>query len=163
MDRNKQLEKVNIIYKRLDAINPRNDPELAMFSHLVGATHSIRKAVDLSTDGYSDEHLLPDFADRVLSTAKEMTSPNSSLDPAWEAGYYFNSAIMRIAAVNERLGKYIKGDRTDFTPEVRKEVNRIKHDVEGILHGRKVNFEDALTSLDNLTNAMLTVQERSGA
>ena len=162
MDKNKQLEKVSIIAKRLAALNPRNDSELALFSHLVGATHSIRKAVDLSTDGYSDEHLLPNFADRVLSTAKGMTSPNSSLDPAWEAGYYFNSAIARIAAVNDRLGKYI-GDRTNFTPEVHREVNRIKHDVEGILHGRKVNFEDALTSLDDLTNAMLAVQKSSGA
>ena len=162
MGKQEQLAQVNLAAIRLSALLPRNDAELALLAHLVGAVHSLRKAVDLSRDGYSDEHALPDFKDRVLATAKAIASPGKSLDPAWEAGYFFNSALMRIAAVNDRLGKY-EGDRPDFTPEVRREVNRIKHDIEGILAGRQVTLDDALSSIWKLASGLLAVQQAAGA
>ena len=153
-----QLGRVVLAAKRLGALLPRNNAELALLAHLVGAVHSLRQAVELSGNGYSDEHALPDFNDRVLATAKAIGSLSGSVDPEWEAGYFFNSALMRIAAVNDRLGKYV-GDRPDFTPEVRREVNRIKHDVDGIIGGREVTLEDALASIWKLAGAFAAAEK----
>ena len=162
MRKEQQLDAVNQVASQISALRPANDSELALIAHLVGAAHSLRKAVDISPDGYSDEHALPDFRDRVMATATAIASPDASVDPRWEAGYFFNSALMRIASVNDRLGKY-EGDRPDFTPEVRREVNRIKHDVEGILAGRQVGLDDALSSLSELSSVLVTIQGAADA
>jgi hypothetical protein len=129
---------------------------LALTTHLVGAAYSLVQAINLSEGGYSDEHDLPEFHTLIRDAALSVADELPSIDPRWEAGYFFNSAILRIAAVNDRLGKYL-GDRRDLTPAVRQEVNRLKHDVPGILHGRHVDLPGAIRALDALIRALLAV------
>jgi flagellar basal body-associated protein FliL len=81
----------------------------------------------------------------------------------WLAGFYFNSAIQRIAAVYDRVPKLV-GDRYKGTPHERMaavnaddyadwravytEMNSFKHDVEGRAKGRVVTMEIALNAAD---------------
>lgn len=94
----------------------------------------------------------------------------------WTAGYYFNSALFRIAAVYHRALKTVAGKEdlypndllpivdTQFqvwkgeawchgkTTTVYRQVNKIKHKADGIYRGRGVVFDDAVQALQELLN-----------
>ena len=73
-----------------------------------------------------------------------------SLDAQWLAGFYLDSAIMRLSALNERVDTYL-GTNQDVAAKIRKVVNRIKHDVDaGITSGWNIRFADVLKASEDL-------------
>jgi hypothetical protein len=83
----------------------------------------------------------------------------------WKAGFYYNAAIMRIAACYERLLKAVRASRAltlaRTSPNgvhlqcVCDEVNKLKHD----LFGQKVSFAQKRANQDDLSNAWVALTE----
>jgi hypothetical protein len=88
----------------------------------------------------------------------------AELNKVWLAGFFFNSAIQRIAACYDRIPKLLdasgdsapermkkvnRGDYGDWH-KVYREVNSLKHDPEGTWEGRHVSKEVAFRAMDQL-------------
>ena len=112
----------------------------------------------------------------VLIRARKMAASKLRTEGKWTAGFYFNNALFRTAAVYHRSLKVTTGDETsgikilikkveglykqargvDWTSKgamkVNCEVNSLKHTANGIISGRKIQFEDAIAAIDEVLN-----------
>jgi hypothetical protein len=114
----------------------------------------------------------------VLTRAQQIQRGEVRTDGKWIAGWHFNSALYRIAAVYHRLLKVVWGQPAthDNIPTLRPkiedlyrqwtkidwssscvhaihtQVNTLKHTPKGIYSSRTATFEDAITSIDELLN-----------
>ncbi len=89
-------------------------------------------------------------------------------DGLWIAGFYFNNALFRIAAVYHRMLKVATG-ADGYVPalqldalrryadwnsirlyKVHTQINELKHEPQGLYHGRLVSYDDALTAACDL-------------
>jgi hypothetical protein len=159
MNKSDQLATLSSLAKRLESLIPRNDDEIALVGFLVGAIHSLREATQISDKGYSDEHLDPTYSKILMKEINTLAKGNDVSDSIWLAGYFFNSGLYRISALNERIDKYL-GTQADLATDVRREINRFKHDVEGVLGGRKVTMDDALAGLEKLVQSLETFMKK---
>jgi hypothetical protein len=92
----------------------------------------------------------------------------------WLAGFYFNSAIQRIAAAGEQLAGILKRlDRrakqqgkglnisspSPALDQVSEEVNRFKHDETGLERGRDITAALAVRALSEIVQTLETHKE----
>jgi hypothetical protein len=104
----------------------------------------------------------------VAQRAERIAAGDLKTDGLWIAGFYFNNALFRTAAVYHRLLKVITGgngyvpalqptasaryphwDSTQLS-KVHSQVNELKHDPRGVYHGRSVTYAEALTAACDL-------------
>ena len=106
-----------------------------------------------------------------------MSAGRVKVDGKWNAGFYFNGALFRIAGVYHRVLKIV-GKRAvncrefphTILPDVEtfyknktgsawlypglkavyKQVNELKHQPHGVYYGRIVTFQEAFDSIDEL-------------
>jgi hypothetical protein len=89
-------------------------------------------------------------------------------DGFWIAGFYLNNALFRTAAVYHRILKVVTGAVDAVPPlqfkalglyarwnsirlyKVHTQVNELKHDPQGVHHGRLVSYADALNAACDL-------------
>jgi hypothetical protein len=111
----------------------------------------------------------------VLIRARKMASSKLRTEGKWTAGFYFNNALFRTAAVyhralkilteNEQSKKWVgdlepdamnrcKGRNVRWTnknvSKVHDEVNDLKHTSSGIIDGRDVEFETAIAAVGEI-------------
>jgi hypothetical protein len=105
----------------------------------------------------------------VAQRAAKIGAGNIKTDGLWIAGFYFNNALFRTAAVYHRILKVVTGQDTGYVPalqlvalarytnwnsirlyKVHSQVNELKHEPQGVYHGRLVAYEDALTAACDL-------------
>jgi hypothetical protein len=148
-------EKIKELAKKLSDVKLFNNKDkVATLGFFLGAIYSLKKAIEL---GYMDETGLqynedyPEMCKKIaikLSTEEDDLKEENEIQ--WLAGYYFNSALMRTAAIADRL------ELKKEYPDIYKEVNRLKHDEEGILSGKrdgrdiKVTIEHIISKLSQL-------------
>lgn len=142
----------------------------AVAGYLIGAIFSLLHANELRyIDGELDDEA---YTDELKAIAQALA--NSNLHPTqvpgvrissgvrtdipgiWLAGYYFNSAIQRIAATADRLGIHRKhGNEPVRVGAIREDVNKLKHAITGLLSNRKTkSIEDAVEAVDLLINVI---------
>lgn len=104
----------------------------------------------------------------VAQRAAKIATGSLKTDGLWIAGFYFNNALFRTAAVYHRMLKVITGtkgyvpalvhaasarypnwDSTQLS-KVHSQVNELKHDPHGIYHGGSVTYAEALTAASDL-------------
>jgi hypothetical protein len=104
----------------------------------------------------------------VAWRAARIGSGNLKTNGLWIAGFYFNNALFRTAAVYHRVLKVATG-KDGYVPalqaaalalypnwnsirlyKVHSQVNELKHEPQGAYHGRLVTYEDALTAACDL-------------
>lgn len=104
----------------------------------------------------------------VTQRAARIAAGNIKTDGLWIAGFYFNNALFRTAAVYHRILKVATG-AAGYVPtlqtaalarypnwnsirlnKVHSQVNELKHEPQGVYHGRLVTYEDALTAACDL-------------
>jgi hypothetical protein len=162
MSKDTQTEILSSLISRLSKLVPQNEKEVALVGYVAGAIYSLREVINHSEGSYSDEHELPGFQDilhhAIIDLANEKEVPHTW----WLSGYYFNSALNRVSSLNDRIGKYV-GGREDYTPSVRIEVNRLKHDVDGIIEGRNVDMGGIFTSINKLILALESIMSFADA
>jgi hypothetical protein len=104
----------------------------------------------------------------VEKLARQIASGKLRTDGKWIAGFHFNSALFRTAAVSHRILQIVVG-RDDNVPalcdegeklyprwssgnvrKVYREVNKLKHKRKALLERRNVAYEDALAAVGEL-------------
>ncbi len=139
---------------RLTELHPRTPEQVSLLGFMAGALHALDRAAQLN---YDDGRATPDpdvfareFRVTIKSIARRRTRPN-----AWLAGFYLDSALMRLAAINTRLNKLL-GTRDDRLPVVRRIVNSLKHDVDAHI-GRpwSLKFANAVGAAKILSDRLL--------
>jgi hypothetical protein len=163
-----------------------NNPEIIKDINAVGLLDDLLGAV------YSLIHAKHhDFQDRtdkpieikvVQNRASQIQNGDVRIDGKWIAGWHFNSALFRIAAVYHRLLKLTDGNlaNREYVPtllpkvktrykelkgvdwssvrthSIHEEVNTLKHTPQGVHSARKATFEDALISISELLDLFET-------
>ena len=155
MDNPELINRVRRLSRRLcDCPAPSHD-EQALLGFAIGATFSLQRALAL---GYTDQ-TIPDVGPNYLAdlrgVAADIADREGPTQGAWLATYYFNSALFRLAALGERVGKYADAGKWDVAPPVRHDVNRMKHEVDVLLKdGREAKIEDAIEALTMVVGAL---------
>jgi hypothetical protein len=155
MEKIKVSSKVKAITKKVASLEDNSDKVImGLKGLLTGIAYSIIKSEEY---GYSHE-IRPSHSKKVSEAAIDICSGKTPEDRKWIAGYYFNDAIYRIAAVydvslriltdgkernNEVLAKaavktgVLKDRDIDKLKPIYKDVNKLKHDLEKALPYQK--------------------------
>jgi hypothetical protein len=140
--------------ERLVQLRPKTAAQISLIGFMAGALHALDRAAQLN---YDDARAKPDqdqFAAEFRTTMKAVSRgrvrPN-----AWLAGFYLDSALMRMAALNARLNKLL-GTKDDRVRTVRRIVNSFKHDVDAHI-GKpwKLQFHNAIGAAKILGDRLL--------
>ena len=136
----------------------------------VGALVSLGHAGQLGYRERVGKTLSAKYYDKLSQLAGVIAEGELPDDRPWLAGYYFNSALFRLGAAREITSKLLtsldkrkttKGSNT--TPaeldRVYDEYCSLKHDLRSLRMGRRVTFEQAVQSLDELVRVL---NERRG-
>jgi len=138
-------ESVRSLARRVNSLRPTSDAQIANVGFMTGALYALERAIDL---GYDDARLSPNPATMATEFAATLTAISATREPpaSWLAGFFFHSATMRLAALNERL------DRSkDVAAAVRKSVNSLKHEADAHISGRRtVRFDQVLKAAEDL-------------
>jgi hypothetical protein len=137
---------------------PVDADQQAVVGFLVGAVYSLRRAIDLGFADRTGSKVVADYPQELQRIASRLASSSDLSDEqAWSSGFYFNSALNRIAALSECIGKYLH-DRPDLTPNVRRQVNRFKHALDCVVReGRTVGLAEAVAAICSLTDIYASV------
>lgn len=152
----------------------RSDPHaVSSLDDLLGAVYSLILARHQQFDDRTNQ---PIEIDVVQKRAAQVQQGDVRIDGKWMAGWHFNSALFRIAAVYHRLLKLTVGQPTttdnvptllpkvqalyqqwrktrwssDRVHAIHTEVNTLKHTPQGVHFGRTVTFEGAIASIAEL-------------
>jgi hypothetical protein len=117
----------------------------------------------------------------VAQRAARIAAGHVKTDGLWIAGFYFNNALFRTAAVYHRILKVATGTHGSVPAlqldalrryggwnsirlyKIHNQVNELKHEPRGVYHGRLVSYDDALTAacdLLDLIEAWMAAQTR---
>jgi hypothetical protein len=107
MTRDAELARIAELGRRVAALTPTDDARRGLVGYLAGTLYSLRKAAEL---GWDDAPAAgPDGGD--YSAVASAVADAEAVDPTWLTGYFFGSALFRLAEVNERLGQLAAGTR----------------------------------------------------
>lgn len=137
---------------------PTDAAQQAIVGFLIGAVYSLRRAIDLGFADRTGSKIVPDYTQELQRVASKLSSSGDLSDErAWSSGFYFNSALHRIAALSECIGTYLHG-RPYLTPDVRREVNRFKHALDRVVRdSRTVGLAEAVAAVCRLTDLYKSV------
>lgn len=173
-----QIQRIREIAARLTGLSSSDQNVTGPVGYLIGAAYALMKAArfgylygQVKDDEYMAELKAVSRAlaeETPISTVTgircfEGISDPMAIDGIWLAGFYFNSALHRIAAGAERIGVHHKGDvpEPEIIKRARCDVNKLKHlmkdrpqqEARGILTGREVqSVVSAVDALEALTN-----------
>ncbi len=136
------LPEILDIAKKARSIQPNDEP---LMGTLTGVLLCLYKAIDYK---YNHAHApadTPVFAGILQQLDPIATRPNKIVNPkfkSWLAGFYFNSALHRLAALIDRVSdkyQYLKSETTskkliEENGEVLHPFLRIRHDVNDAKH-----------------------------
>ena len=134
---------------RLSRLAPRDANQVALVGFMAGALYALERAVDL---GFNDGRMKLDLATERAEQRQTLEALERASAPGnpWLAGFYLDSAILRLSTLNERVDKYL-GTNHDIAAQIRRLVNKIKHEVDAdIGSGWNIKFSDVLTSTEDL-------------
>ncbi|MFL6437687.1 MAG: hypothetical protein ACJ71Q_08920 [Terriglobales bacterium] len=151
---------------------PDKDAVTDVFDYMVGALYGLRKAIDLGfvdrPGGWHSSYRphLPQYVE-AIQTGKP-------LNQLWLAGFYFNSAIQRLAACFDRIPKLLQATggtaRTKMKSAnkasykewdaVYNEINVYKHNTEGRATGREVGTAEAVAAFNQAVALLLTEEAK---
>lgn len=129
----------------------QDDSDLAIRGLAIGAAYSLAQALQL---GYRDpgKKWAKEYRQELVEAAAALADGRRA-PTEWLARYYFNSALVRLAAASDRLAK-VKQNRKR-KPGIRDEVNIFKHEFGGLVdHPRSVDMASALEELSLLTSVI---------
>jgi hypothetical protein len=137
------VQPVRDLARRVRALNPVSITQVSLVGLMAGALYSLLAAAELDYDDTRAFPALAPFADEFAAVLDSIH--RDQLPPrSWLAGLHFNSALMRLDAIDSRLKKVL-GRKPAHASRVRSAVNALKHDVDAHLSGKTpVVFSDAV-------------------
>jgi hypothetical protein len=143
------LVAVQSLAKQVATLRPSTADEIALVAFMAGALYSLNRAIQCRFD---DARMMPDLASLRSELAGVLERLALSQEPRrpYLSGYYIDSAMMRIAALGERLSKRVGAPRP-LASHVADAVNSMKHDIDaGIGVGWEARFKDVLKAAEDL-------------
>lgn len=172
MNAKELLERLRVSATTLAQLKRSEKTATGSVGFLLGANYALQRAVELRFNaGDIDDATYADELRRVAGAlggwndvaAVEGTRWGRAREThagLWLAGFYFDSAIHRLAAAAERLNvvPYRSTSGPALLVLAKRDVNKQKHHAEGILlRGREVDsLEDAATALELLVDECRT-------
>ena len=144
-----EADELRAIAADLGALRPKSIAHVAALGLLAGALYSLLEAAACDyEDSRSDPSSVPfadEFAQTLLALSQQTAPPR-----AWQSGFYFNSALMRLDALDTRLAIMLKS-KPLYDGPVRLSVNALKHDVDAHVSGQNtVTFGQAVEAAQRL-------------
>ncbi len=153
------------ISKLLTALSVQADPDLAgSLDDFLGAVYALIQA---KQQGFADR-TGPIQISAVAKRAQMIAAGRVRTDGKWIAGFYFNNALYRTAAIYHRVLKIVVGQKA-YVPVllpqaqalypqwtnaklglVHSQVNDLKHTPRGAHDQRTVTYDDAVTAVGEL-------------
>jgi hypothetical protein len=120
--------RVRELAARLETLRLARNADVSLLGFLAGTLHALDRADQLN---YNPGRAKPDVKVFEAEFRRALKAIRRGVDRPrpWRAGFYFFSALMRLAALNERLDKRF-GKQLDIAAAIRIEVNKLKHDLE---------------------------------
>ncbi len=167
-----RLEQFGVRLHQLFLQLPDHDAVTDTLDYVLGALFGLACADQLGFRDRKGAHFSvyrPHLANYALEVPR-----NQSVNQLWTAGFYFNSAIQRIASAFDRIPRMLGAKKTknkggkrvptsakqrmaevnstafDKWEKVYDEVNAFKHDPRGRAAGRTVAMSDAIESFEQL-------------
>lgn len=137
----------------------------------LGALYALRRASELGYTDRTGAKLPIEYADELAAVAHDLTTGPEVTNLAWLAAFYFNSAIMRLDALGDRLagrtvrstrraGGKRRGRRSSAHP-VKVDAGLLKHEPRGVLSVRSAGYALAVQQLEDLTRTLLAPESTS--
>ena len=134
---------------RVAKLAPRDANEVALVGFMAGALYALERAAHCGFDDARMKLTLVLERSELKKTLAALEGGRPLGEP-WLAGFYLDSAVLRLSALNERIDKHL-GTNHDIAKKIRRLVNQIKHEVDaGIGQGWSVTFADVLKSKEDL-------------
>src|SRR5262245_43157570 len=148
MPREDMLKRLHEIAQRISKVHPVEDAEIAFVNLMAGAIYALHQAAKLDYDD-NRANPNPDVSKQEFRRSVINISQGLSPEDAWLAGFYLNSALLRMAPLNERINKQTR-TKHDIT-DIHRLVNKIKHEPSAQM-GRAwhVTLTDAVDALEVL-------------
>jgi len=148
MPRNDMLSRLHEIANRLSKIHPQGNAEIAIVNLMAGAAYALHQAAELDYDD-NRANPNPDASKQEFKRSAINISKGVSPEHTWLAGFYLNSALLRMAPISERINKHTHTEHD--IPKVHRLVNKIKHVSDAqIGQAWHVTLVDAVDALDVL-------------
>jgi len=154
------------IGKLLTAPAVRTNPDLSgSLDDFLGAIYALIQA---KQHDFTDRTARPTKIDAVAKRAFKIAAGCVRTDGKWIAGFYFNDALFRTAAVYHRVLKIIVGRdasvgtlvtnaknlfshwKSDKLDIVHSQVNCLKHAPSGVHNSRTAKYDDVIGAVDEL-------------
>ena len=139
--------------KRVGLLTPTTPEQIALVAFMAGALYALHRSLQLRFD---DSRMTPDLAKTPaeLQEVLRAVGATAPVSEAWLSGFYVDSAMMRLSALDERLSKHL-GTKRILSPLVPDAVNSMKHDVDaGIGAGWPVRLADTLFAAEQLCECL---------
>lgn len=155
----KPADRIQSLARSAGKLSAVNRADQAILGHFLGALHGLRRAEALHVRDRSGDALPPTYSDELRRVARAIGRGGVPRDLEWLGDFYLNSALYRLASVAERSAKRAGQDRR-LVKDVSEEVNRMKHGVEGVLAGRSVGFDRAVSAAEKVYKILESVLGR---
>jgi hypothetical protein len=147
-------ERLKKVAQTLSTISSTHPHIIALKGWAVGATYAVIKAVQLDyRERFEWNEHDTEYQEVVclLSEGKELTSEKAC---HWLAGFFFNSALQRIASFDDKMRKGF--EKSGMIPDnIRRQCNKIKHEVSGAMYirlkGDGVTLDELIHTLEDLS------------
>lgn len=153
---------------KLFRILPKHVAITDTLDYVLGALYGLVRAQELGFRDREGEHFASYRSNLAIYASR--TPRKQPINTLWRAGFYFNSAIQRMASAFDRLPQLLGGKEKHVKPrmeavkkslhvsdafneweKIYDEVNTFKHDPEGVAKGRTVEMEvDAIRAFGQL-------------
>lgn len=158
MAREDVQNRLQAIAHRVGKIRPEGNAEIALANLLTGALYALHEAAKLN---YDDKRANPnpEASKREFKQSAINISKGTSPDDEWLAGFYLNSALLRMAPLNERINKHTQTEH-DMT-DLRRLVNKIKHEPDAQMgQAWHLTLIDAVDALEELCERLENSPDR---
>lgn len=137
---------VKALAKRISTIEPRDVSGIALVGLMTGVLYSLERSIELRfDDARTKKREINEEKIEIRSTLEAIRHDCPPPD-AWLAGFYLDSAIMRLDTFYQRIDHYAHV-KCILANEVNRTNRAIKHEIDaGLGKGWRIRFEDVLRS-----------------
>jgi hypothetical protein len=171
---NADLQKLALSAGRIAALLQKpgtmaNKDVVAVLDDLLGAVYAAIACLEEGFVGKAGESEMAPALDRAKQVASGVIKTHGN----WMAGFHFNSGMFRISAVFDRMPKALAGGHASAAAQykaktghdwvntnahlIRDEVNRVKHDADGVFKKREQAMGTLMQAFDELLHLAETL------